>query len=161
MSEWKKRGHKSAEEMVWAALRAHANRAGEVSGTAAELREWLGAAAEDVDVHLALIRLKNDGRFRSQHFSGSASDFFFTGTLVQRGPQTPEAVVWAALRAHADSSGHVSGTEDELREWMGPDADGIDVHVTLIRLNQDGRFRSTPMFENSDEGFSFSVTLRQ
>lgn len=70
-------------------------------------------------------------------------------------------MVWAALRAHAEPSGHVSGTEEVLREWLGPGADWIDVHVTLIRLNQDGRFRGTPLFGNSDGGFSFSVTLRQ
>jgi hypothetical protein len=55
----------------------------------------------------------------------------------------------------------VSGTGAELREWLGAAAEEADAHLALIRLNQDDRFRGTPMFEDPDEGFSFSVTLRQ
>ena len=77
------------------------------------------------------------------------------GTQGTRGPG------WAALRAHANRAGEVSGTGAELREWLGAAAEEADAHLALIRLNQDDRFRGTPMFEDPDEGFSFSVTLRQ
>lgn len=155
MSKSSKPEGTTPEERVWTALRRNADHSGRVSGTAEDLLEWLGLESAGVDVHAMLIRLNRDGYFRSAHFGGAGGEFSFSVTLVQRGARTPEDRVWAALCAQADSSGVVSGTQGQLREWLGADASWIDVHETLIHLKKDGRFRSAHL-----EGSLFEVTLR-
>jgi hypothetical protein len=60
------------------------------------------------------------------------------------------------LRSHADSSGYVSGTFDDIKDWIGPDAADWYVHELLIQLKDDGEYVGKPYFEHN----RFAVTIR-
>lgn len=74
-----------------------------------------------------------------------------------RGMNTQERLVLQALRQHADESGKVRGTYSEVRTWLGPEGEQVNVHGVMLNLKKDGHFQSD-YFEGGPDG-RFSVEL--